>query len=57
MTIEEFFSMGGFGFYIWTSFGITFLLMLAEILYLRQERKTNLKRIQRLHRMNVGNQL
>jgi len=56
MTIQEFFSMGGFGFYIWTSFGITFLLMLAEILYLRQERKTNLKRIQRLHRMNVRNQ-
>ena len=56
MTIEEFISMGGFGFYIWTSFGITFLLMLAEIFYLRQERKTNLKRIQRLHRMNAGNQ-
>jgi heme exporter protein D len=51
--IAEFFSMGGFGFYIWTSFGLTFLLMLAEILYLRQQRRTNLKRIQRISRMNA----
>ncbi len=52
--IAQFFSMGGFGFYIWTSFGLTFFLMLAEILYLRQQRKTNLKRIQRIRKMNTG---
>jgi len=52
--IAEFFSMGGFGLYIWTSFGLTFLLMLAEILYLRQQRKTNLKRIRRIRAMNAG---
>ncbi|MGD2074669.1 MAG: heme exporter protein CcmD [Gammaproteobacteria bacterium] len=52
--IAEFFSMGGFGFFIWSSFGLTFLLMLGEILYLRQQRRTNLKRIQRIRRMNAG---
>lgn len=52
--IAEFFSMGGFGFYIWASFGLTFVLMLAEILYLRQQRKTNLKRIQRIRKMDAG---
>jgi heme exporter protein D len=52
--IAEFFSMGGFGFYIWTSFGLTFLLMFAEVLYLRQQRRTNLKRIQRIRKMNAG---
>ena len=52
--IAEFFSMGGFGFYIWSSFGLTFGLMLAEVLYLRQQRKTNLKRIQRIRTMNAG---
>ena len=51
--ITEFFSMGGFGFYIWTSFGLTFLLMLSEVLYLRQQRRTNLKRIQRIRKMNA----
>jgi heme exporter protein D len=52
--ISEFFSMGGFGLYIWTSFGLTFLLMLGEILYLRHQRKTNLLRIQRIRAMNAG---
>ena len=27
--IAEFFSMGGFGFYIWTSFGLTFSPLLT----------------------------
>ncbi|HHJ18727.1 MAG TPA: heme exporter protein CcmD, partial [Gammaproteobacteria bacterium] len=29
--MKEFFAMGGFGFFIWSSFGMTALLMLAEV--------------------------
>ncbi len=50
MTITEFFSMGGFGFFIWTSFGIALFLMLVELLMLKSHRHTVLKRLQRVIR-------
>jgi heme exporter protein D len=40
---SEFFSMGGFGFYVWGSYGITFVLLAGEVLML-WKRKRNLKR-------------
>ena len=55
--IAEFFSMGGFGLFIWSSFGLTFLLMLAEILYLRQQRRTTLNRIKKIHKMQQAGTL
>lgn len=55
--IAEFFSMGGFGLYIWSSFGLTFLLMLAEILYLRQQRRTTLNRIKKIRKMQQAGRL
>jgi heme exporter protein D len=32
MSITEFFAMGGYAFYVWSSFGISFVLMLFGIL-------------------------
>jgi heme exporter protein D len=37
--INDFLAMGGYGFYVWVSFGITFLLMLIEIILLNKRAK------------------
>jgi heme exporter protein D len=36
----EFFAMGGRGFYVWSSFGLTALVLLGEVLALRARRRT-----------------
>jgi len=40
---SEFFSMGGFGLYVWGSYGITFVLLAGEVLML-WKRKRNITR-------------
>ncbi len=40
---SEFFSMGGFGVYVWGSYGITLVLLAGEVLLL-WKRKRNIKR-------------
>jgi len=38
--VSEFFAMGGYAFYVWGSYGVTFLLLLMEIIMLiRRGRK------------------
>ncbi|HBG93949.1 MAG TPA: heme exporter protein CcmD [Chromatiaceae bacterium] len=44
----EFFRQGGYAFYVWSAFGLTFVLLIAETLQLRQNRRTILSRIGRL---------
>ena len=39
-SVEAFLAMGGYGFYVWSSFGITFLLMAIEIIVINQRRKS-----------------
>ena len=51
MNAAEFFHAGGYGFYLWTSFGITAALMLAEAVMLKQRRKAVIKRLKRLIRL------
>jgi heme exporter protein D len=31
MTLQEFFAMGGYAFYVWTAYGITLAVLLANI--------------------------
>jgi len=33
--MSEFFAMGGYAWYVWGSYGMTFLLVFLEILFLR----------------------
>jgi heme exporter protein D len=35
----EFWSMGGYGFYVWGSYGVTFALLAAEVLLVRSRRR------------------
>ncbi len=51
MSLSEFFYAGGYGFYLWTAFGITALLMVGETLTLNQGRKNSIKRLKRLIRL------
>ncbi len=40
--MTEFFAMGGYGFYVWGSYGITALVLIAELLALRARRRAAL---------------
>ena len=48
--MSEFFAMGGHGFYIWVSFGVTALFMIVEVIAVMRGRKTVLKQLARLAR-------
>jgi heme exporter protein D len=38
-SVSEFLAMGGYGFYVWGSFGITFLAMAIEVWLLNKRSK------------------
>jgi len=44
-SVSEFFAMGGYAFYVWGSFGSTALMVVAEVLLLRSQRKELLKHL------------
>ncbi len=48
--MKEFFNMGGYALYVWGSFGMTALLMLAEPFIVRRRRRVTLQRVSRLVR-------
>jgi heme exporter protein D len=50
----EFLDMGGYALYVWGSFGVTAVCMIAEPLLLRSRRKAVLKRVARMARMNAA---
>jgi len=37
--LQDFLSMGGYGFYVWTSFGLTFICFTLELVLLRKRAK------------------
>jgi len=39
MSLDQFLSMGGYGFYVWTSYGVTFLVLLVNIIIPIAQRK------------------
>ena len=51
--MSEWFEMGGYGFYVWSSYGMGVVLMLAEIIHLRGQHRTISARIGRLMRMRA----
>ena len=44
-SVSEFFAMGGYAFYVWGSFGATALVVVAEVLLLRSQRRELLKHL------------
>lgn len=49
--ITEFFAMGGYGLYVWGSFGVTALFMVAEPILLRQRQRRIVEQIRRRQRL------
>jgi len=52
----EFFSMGGFGVFIWSAMGIALALMIIEVLTLIFKRRALIKQIKRNNRLNARQQ-
>jgi len=45
MNLQEFFAMGGYAFYVWTSYGICFVVLLANIVLPIIQRKQFLRQL------------
>lgn len=46
-SFADFIAMGGYGTYVWGSFGVTVLIMVIEPIIVARTRKTTLARLQR----------
>jgi len=49
-SMSEFWAMGGGAFYVWGSYGVTFALILLELVLVLGRRKQVIHRLQRLRR-------
>lgn len=52
--MSEFFSQGGYALYVWGSYGMALVLLVAEIIQLKRQRRTILTRIGRILRMRAA---
>lgn len=52
MSFSEFLSMGGYGFYVWGSYGVTFAFMAIEVFLVMRNKRTIMQRLIRMARMN-----
>ncbi len=48
MSWTEFWHMGGYAFFVWSSYGVTALLILAEVISLIRQRKGVISRLQQI---------
>ena len=46
-SLADFLAMGGYGFYVWGSFGLTALIMIVEPIVVARNRKTTIARLKR----------
>ncbi|MBX3617094.1 MAG: heme exporter protein CcmD [Nitrosomonas sp.] len=49
---SEFFSMGGYGLYVWGSYAVVFLCIVAEVLLISNRRRTLEKQYGHIHDLN-----
>lgn len=52
MSFSEFLSMGGYGFYVWGSYGVTFAFMAIEVFLVIRNKRTIMQRLTRMVKMN-----
>ncbi len=46
--MKEFFAMGGYAFFVWTSYGIVAFVMIANVVAAKMKRKRIFKQLQEL---------
>jgi heme exporter protein D len=51
-SFSDFISMGGRGFFVWGSYGVTFIFIVAELWLLSQRRKQSLQRLRALQQLD-----
>ena len=51
---SAFWNMGGAGFYVWGSYGVTLLAIVVELVLVFRRRRDTLTRLQRLRRASAG---
>jgi heme exporter protein D len=51
-TWSEFLAMGGYGYFVWMSFGVSAAVLLLEVLVLKAQRKKTLRALQTRLRMS-----
>lgn len=54
-SFADFLAMGGYGFYVWGSFGATALILAIEPIVVARNRKTTIARLQRQLRAEARN--
>lgn len=54
-SFSDFLAMGGYGFYVWGSFGVTALIMAVEPLLVAHQRKSTVARLKRQLRAEARN--
>ena len=54
-SFSDFIAMGGYGFYVWGSFGMTVLIMTIEPIAIRRTRNATLTRLKRQLRAETRN--
>ena len=54
-SLADFLAMGGYGFYVWGSFGLTALIMIVEPIVVARNRKTTIARLKRQLRAETRN--
>lgn len=51
---SDFWVMGGYGFYVWGSYGVTAVLMFGEVIAVWRKRRATLEEIARAEQMKAG---
>jgi heme exporter protein D len=54
-SLADFLAMGGYGFYVWGSFGLTALIMIVEPIVVARNRKSTIARLKRQLRAETRN--
>jgi len=54
-SFSDFIAMGGYGLYVWGSFGVTALIMAIEPIVVSRNRKTTIARLKRQLRAETRN--
>jgi heme exporter protein D len=53
MSLSEFFNMGGYAVYVWSSYGLTLVVLVLNWLIPYQQHKQNIKKLKRQFRQET----
>ncbi len=53
---SDFFAMGGYGFYVWGSFLVSFICMVGEVVLVLNRRRTLLRQLSLIHKVTQHEQ-